>query len=89
LSGAAARLEAGAAVHRAIRPRREWDLTGLTAGAADDVVHVERALRSTFGLRAMTAVTAALRLVQETLLLIELLLARGPDECVPAFAAAQ
>src|SRR5438445_133186 len=80
--GGPPRLEALRAVHRTIRARREGDLRLLPAVRAHDVVHVRGARRAAFGLGLLTAIGTALRLVDETLLLIELLLARAPPEGV-------
>src|SRR5438552_1669826 len=88
-SGGPPRREVLRAVDGPIRTRQEWDLRSLPAVAAGDVVHVRRARRATLFLRALAAVGAALWLVDETLLLVELLLASAPHECVPALAAGQ
>src|SRR5207245_3802062 len=87
--GGPPRLEALRAVHRTIRARREGDLRLLPAVRAHDVVHVRGARRAAFGLGLLTAIGTALRLVDETLLLIELLLARAPHEGVAALAAGE
>src|SRR6185295_5287161 len=86
---AAACLEALRAVHRSISARLEWHLCLLAAVAADDLVHVGCAGGGALGLRLLAAIHAALRLVEQTLLLVELLLPRRPYESVAALAAAE
>src|SRR5437867_2655337 len=80
-------LEAVAAVDGSVQPRRERDLSLLATAAAGDLVHL--ALRRSLGLGARTIVGTPLRRVHEPLLLIELLLACGPDEFVAAIATRQ
>src|SRR3989441_5534173 len=85
----AARLEALGAVHGTVGPRRERNLPGAAAVAANDVVHALRPRRGALGFRATSAIGAALRLVEQALLRVELLLAGGPDEAISALAAAE
>src|SRR6185503_7128258 len=82
-------LEALRAVHRSVRARLERDARGLAAVAADHVVHVRRACCLALGLRALAAVRAALRLVHQAALLVELLLPRAPQEGIAALTARQ
>src|SRR5689334_10169285 len=68
-------LETLGAVDRPIGTRLERDLTRLAAVAADDLVHALRAGRCALGLGASAAVRASLRLVEQALLGVEVLLA--------------
>src|SRR5712691_7785745 len=82
-------LEAFGAIDGSVRPRREGNLAGAATVRAHDVVHALSSGRGALGLGASPAIGAALRLMEQALLRVKLLLAGGPHEGIPALAADQ
>src|SRR5438132_3934012 len=87
--GRAVCLGAVRGVQGAVGAWGEGDVAGTAAVAAHDVMHVVSSRGGSLGLGATAAVRAALRLVEQALLRVELLLAGGPHESVAALPAGQ
>jgi hypothetical protein len=83
-------LEAIAAIDRLIITRQEWHLILFATLGADYGMHFARPTISTTGryclLAALPTIRAAAWLVEQSFLLIELLLALRKDEILPALS---
>jgi len=83
-------LEAITAIDGLIVARQEWHLVLFATLGADDGVHFARSTISPTGrhclFAALSAIRAATWLVEQSFLLVELLLTCRKDEILPAFS---
>jgi hypothetical protein len=83
-------LEAIATIDRLVISRQKWHLILFATFSAGNGMHLTRSTISPAGrnrlLAALAAIRAAARLVEQSFLLVELLLTGGEDEVLPAFS---